>query len=485
VRCLLVLALLFVLACSTSLAAEPLRVGSKTFTESYVLAELASQRLEMAGYSVERKTGLGGTMIVWEALRAGEIDLYPEYSGTLAQAILQRPTASRAEIEAELEKQGLQIVAELGFNNSYAIAVNGALARERGLTTISQLASQPNLRLGFSLEFLNRAEGWPALSAFYGLPQSVIGLEHALAYRAIKEGQLDATDAYTTDGDLDQFDLVLLQDDKQFFPRYDAILIARNDVPDSARSVLASMHNSLNEASIRQLNANAGQTGVSPAQVVATYLGRTRSNAPTMLESVARNTYAHLQLTLTALGLACLFAVPLALLLTTQPRAAATTVYLAGLLQTIPSLALLAMLIPLFGLGKLPAIIALFLYSLLPIIRNTLIGIAAVDPLLRDVAEGMGMSQWQRLRRVEIPLALPTILAGIKTAAIISIGTATLAAFVGAGGLGEPIITGLNLNDTQLILQGAIPAAMLAIITEFLFEWLERVLVPSQLRGGQ
>jgi osmoprotectant transport system permease protein len=474
---------LLLLGFAGAVAAEPVRVGSKTFTESYVLAELAAQKLELAGVDVEIKSGLGGTLFVWEALRSGEIDLYPEYSGTLAQTILHRPSASKTELVSALAEQGLEIVAELGFNNSYAIAVNGALARKRGLASISDLQSQPDLRLGFSLEFLNRADGWPALRAFYELPQSVTGLEHALAYRAIAEDQLDVTDAYTTDGDLEQFDLVLLTDDRQFFPRYDAILLARSDIPPGVRSVLAKLDSSLDESGIRQLNASAGQVGVSPRIVVSKYLGRETLDSPGILASVAHNTMVHLQLTLTALGLACLFAVPLALWLTGYSRAASAVVYLAGLLQTIPSLALLAMLIPLLGLGKVPAIVALFLYSLLPIIRNTLTGVASVDPLLREVAEGMGMSHWQRLRLVEIPLAMPTILAGIKTAAIISIGTATLAAFVGAGGLGEPIVTGLNLNDHQLILQGAIPAAMLAILTEFLFEWLERALLPSHLGG--
>ena len=461
--------------------AEPLGIGSKTFTESHVLAELAAQQLESNGLPVERKLGLGGTMVVWEALRQGEIDVYPEYTGTLAQTILQRPDADPQQLAAALEELGLEILAELGFNNNYAIAVNGELARAEGLQRVSQLSSRPELRIGFSLEFLNRGDGWPALREHYGLPQQVSGLEHALAYRAIAAGQLDATDAYTTDGDLEDYDLVLLEDDLHFFPRYDAVLLVRKDLPAAAREPLLALQDSLDEASIRRLNALAGEEGVSPRQVVADYLGLSNSEEPTVAASIARNTLVHLKLTGIALVLACLFALPLALYLTRFPRGASAVVYGAGLLQTIPSLALLVMLIPLLGLGQLPAIVALFLYSLLPIIRNTLTGIASVDPLLRDLALGMGLTPAQRLRHVEVPLAMPTILAGIKTAAIISIGTATLAAFVGAGGLGEPIVTGLNLNDNSLILQGAIPAAGLAIVTEFLFEWLERALVPKHL----
>jgi osmoprotectant transport system permease protein len=460
---------------------EPITVGSKTFTESHVLAELVAQELEVAGFEVERKQGLGGTMVLWEALLAGAVDVYPEYTGTLAQTILDRPGADRIELAAALGELDLEIAAELGFNNSYAIAVDRELAAARGIEKISDLQQHPDLELGFSLEFLNRADGWPALSRHYDLPHEVTGLEHALAYRAIAAGELSATDAYTTDGELDDFDLVLLEDDLAFFPRYDAILIVRRDMPADARALLSGLVGSLDEAGIRKLNAAALQVGVSPRSVVADYLGRADSGEADTATQILRNTLRHLKLTGLALLLACALALPLAIYLSQYSTAAAWVVYFAGLMQTIPSLALLAVLVPLLGLGQLPAVLALFLYSLLPIIRNTLTGINAVDPVLKDVAEGMGLTPLQRLRHVEIPLALPMILAGVKTAAIISIGTATLAAFVGAGGLGEPIVTGLSLNDHQLILQGAIPAALLAIIAEFLFEWLERALLPAHL----
>ena len=473
--------LLAILLIAAPTVAQPITVGSKTFTESHVLAELVAQELEVAGFEVERRQGLGGTMVLWEALLAGAVDIYPEYTGTLAQTILQRPGADPIELAAALAELDLEIAAELGFNNSYAIAVDRELAEARGIAKISDLRQHPDLALGFSLEFLNRADGWPALSAHYNLSHEVTGLEHALAYRAIASGQLSATDAYTTDGELEDFDLVLLEDDLAFFPRYDAILLVRRDIPPGARALLSRLVGSLDEPGIRRLNAAAGQAGVSPRTVIADYLGRAESGEDDTATQILRNTLRHLKLTGIALLLACSLALPLAIYLSQYPAAASGVLYIAGLMQTIPSLALLAVLVPLLGLGQLPAVLALFLYSLLPIIRNTLAGINAVDPVLRDVAEGMGLTTGQRLRHVEIPLALPMILAGVKTAAIISIGTATLAAFVGAGGLGEPIVTGLSLNDHGLILQGAIPAALLAIITEFLFEWLERALLPAHL----
>jgi osmoprotectant transport system permease protein len=182
------------------------------------------------------------------------------------------------------------------------------------------------------------------------------------------------------------------------------------------------------------------------------------------------------------LVLAIVVSVPIAIALYWNPAWASPVVYFTGLLQTIPSIALLAIMIPIFGIGVLPAVVALFLYALLPILRNTLTGLQSVDPVLKNVAEGIGMSRIQKLRYVELPLATPSIMAGIRTAAVINVGTATLAAFIGAGGLGEFIVTGLALNNTSLILRGAIPAAVLALVIEFLFTWLERLIIPEHLK---
>jgi osmoprotectant transport system permease protein len=139
-------------------------------------------------------------------------------------------------------------------------------------------------------------------------------------------------------------------------------------------------------------------------------------------------------------------------------------------------------MIPILGIGVVPAVVTLFLYALLPILRNTVIGLTTVDPTLKKVALAIGLTKWNSLRLVEIPLAMPMILAGIRTAAVINVGTATLAAFIGAGGLGEFIVMGLALNNTNMILMGAIPAAALAIATEIVFEGLELILIPNHLR---
>ncbi len=466
----------------------PVRIGSKAFAESHVLAEVTAQLLESRGVSVERKLGLGGTLIAFEALGAGSIDLYPEYTGTITQVVLGAPRLDAEELSSALSGQGLVAPVSLGFDNSYAIAVAEGTANTLGLEKISDLAAHPALRAGFSHEFLNRADGWKALRLAYRLPQEAVGIEHALAYGAIESGQLDITDAYTTDGELSVRDLRLLQDDLGFFPDYGAVLLARDDLAESVLATLRELEQAIDEVTMRSLNHEVAQGDKSPAEVAAAFLADrdlVRAGAtsePGRPERILGNVAVHLKLTGMALLAACLVALPLAVLASPFNRLSRPLLYLAGLVQTVPALALLALFIPVFGLGELPAILALFLYSLLPIVRNTLTGLFNVDPLVRQVATGMGLTRLQRLRHVELPLAFPAILAGIKTAAIISIGTATLAAFVGAGGLGEPIITGLTLNDHRLILEGAIPAAILAVVVELAFELIERAFIPAHLR---
>ena len=206
---------------------------------------------------------------------------------------------------------------------------------------------------------------------------------------------------------------------------------------------------------------------------------------PETWELILTDTTNHLVLTGIAVFVGCAIGIPLGVIVFPNPGASRAVLYVAGLMQTIPSLALLALMIPLFGLGTVPAIIALTLYSLLPILRNTITALITIDPELKRVSLAIGLNTAQQLRHVLLPMALPNILSGIKTATVIAIGTATLAAFVGAGGLGEPIVTGLSLNDMSLILRGAIPAALLAIVAEFLFDRLEKSLVPAHMLSGK
>lgn len=469
---------------------RPIVIGSKTFTESYLLGEIMAQTLESAGFEVERRFGFGGTLICYEALRVGEIDVYPEYTGTIRETILKDETiASDLEsLNRALRAQRLQVLEPFGFSNTYAIAVTEATAAQHDLSNISDLVRAPSLEFGLSHEFRRRPDGWPGLKAHYGLPQETIGIEHGLAYQAINEGSIDVTDAYSTDGDLLRYKLTLLTDDAGFFPDYLGLPLARGDLPEAASTALAVLSGQLTETTMQSLNAKAADPDADFAAVAAGFLAELGLRAGSAersggWSSLGKNTVQHLKLTGIALGLAMLAGIALALAVYRSPGLSRSVLYLAGLLQTVPSIALLALLIPLAGVGQVPAIVALFLYSLLPILRNTITALTTIDPLLKRVAEGLGLNESERLRRIYLPLAMPYLLAGTRIAAVISIGTATLAAFIGAGGLGEPIVTGLALNDTRLILTGAIPAAGLAIVTELIFEAVERFLVPSHLRA--
>jgi osmoprotectant transport system permease protein len=470
--------------------AEPLVIGSKNFTENYILAEAAAQLLESHGIEVERRLGLNGTRISFQALTNNAIDLYPEYSGTISEVILGDSSLEDwDDIEAAISVHGLILLEPLGFNNTYAIAVTAGLALEHGVRNISDLVDLPDLRVAFPHEFLNRQDGWPGLRALYGLPQRVRGIEHGLIYEAMEKGQIDATAVYSTDGEISRAGLVILQDNLDYFPEYRAAFFARKDLPQNIVSILNRLSGRIDNERMQELNREALRRDVSIAEVASSLLVdeglvSEATAGPSFLPQLWRNTQRHLKLTFTALALAIFTGVGIAILVHRHKAFTNVFLYLAGLMQTVPSIALLALLIPFVGVGQKPAIIALFLYSLLPIARNTVTAMQTIPSAYRQVAAAMGMTRTQELRHVLMPLAMPHVLAGIRTAAIISIGTATLAAFIGAGGLGDPIVTGLALNDSSLILRGAIPAACLAILAEMMFNALERWLVVPHMRMG-
>jgi osmoprotectant transport system permease protein len=487
---LIVVPLLCLLAIAKAEPA-PIVVGSKTFTESYLLAEIMAQLLDSRGFAVERQFGFGGTLICFQALRAGEIDVYPEYSGTISETILHDGAHPSGEA-GELAAMGLETLPAFGFDNTYALAVTAATARDLHLRSISDLRAHPRLRIGLSHEFRERPDGWPGLERVYSLPQRSSAIEHGLAYQALAEGKIDVTDAYSTDGDLAKYELVVLDDDRGYFPSYRALPLARRQIPQHAKQVLALLGGRLDDARMRSLNAEVAVDGRRFAEVARRFLRDeglvrrpTATSASDLWPSLLHNTLVHLKLTGIAVLAACVAGLGLAVTVYRSRPASTAVLYIAGLLQTIPSIALLALLIPFAGVGQLPAVIALFLYSLLPIARNAITALLTIDPLLRRVASAIGLTHWERLKYVYIPLALPHVLSGLRIAAVVSIGTATLAAFIGAGGLGDPIVTGLALNDTGLILQGAVPAALLALATELVFEGLERVLVPRHLLARQ
>lgn len=471
-------------------------VGSKNFGESYLLAEISAQVLEAKGFDVKRQLGLGGTLICYEALKNGEIDLYPEYTGTLGQAVLKLPgNPNRRQINQSLSSDGLELLEEYGFNNTYAVVVRQALAERLGLQSIGDLRGQ-NLNFAFSHEFLQRQDGWPGLARRYELDDQVIGIEHGLAYQAIADGAVDVTDAYSTDGELQRYKLRILADDQAYFPEYRAATLVRANASPELRAALSGLGNMLDERHVQALNAQVVLEGRSFQEVAANFVkanalalgisiqtqisGSDSGGANEWLPELWGHFLRHLQLTTSALAGAIALGLGLSVTAYRHKRVAEGLVYLCGLMQTIPSLALLALMIPVFGIGFVPAIIALFLYSLLPIVRNAITALSTTDPTLVRVSRALGLSPWEELRYLRLPLATPAIFAGVRTAAVISIGTATLAAFIGAGGLGEPIVVGLSLNDTDMILRGAIPAAILAIAVELAFGAIERKVSPPK-----
>jgi osmoprotectant transport system permease protein len=468
-------------------AEHPVIVGSKAFTESVILGEIVQQSLERAGIPAEHRRQLGGSRILFDALRAGQIDLYPEYRGTLYQELL-GPLAQGTTRAAQLERLELTIATRLGFADSYVLGTRADFAGRSGLRRISDLAARPDLRLGFSNEFLNRADGWLGLQRYYHLPQqNVRGLDHQLAYRALVSGDLDVTDFYSTDPEIARYGLELLEDDRGFFPNYDALLLARSDLPSSAGAVLRRLEHAIDTREMARMNARVTldrqpETDVAREYVDRLFGERTASKQPSRLADLGRYTAQHLFLTAVSLGAAVLIGLPLGILAAQRPRLARIVLGGAAIIQTVPSMALLVFMIPLLGIGFAPAAVALFLYSLLPIVRNTCSGLLDIPRPLRESALAMGLTAGARLRLIELPLATRSVLAGIKTAAVINIGTATLGALIGAGGYGQPILAGIRLNDVSLILEGAVPAATLALLVQWLFDLIERLLLPPPRR---
>lgn len=470
-------------------ADEVLRIGSKRFTEAYVLAQVLAQTA--APHSrTEVLSGLGNTAIVYEALRSGRIHLYPEYLGTIDQEILKNPKPTSLEaMQRQLAPLGLGVAVALGFNDGYALALRGEQAKRLGISRVSDLAAHPTLKLGLSNEFIGRQDGWPGLAKAYGLPQQPIAVDHGLAYGALAAGQIDVMDIYTTDAKIGHLGLQVLEDDRGYFPRYDAVLLYRLDVPQrfpAAWQALQGLAGRIDEKAMIAMNARAELEGAAFEVIARDFLAGGASSAAPAREAsgfwsrlfgpdLGRLTVQHLSMVLASVLLASLLGVPLAVAVADRPVARAWALGLTGIFQTVPSLALLAALIWALGrIGTLPALAALTLYALLPIVRNTCTGLAEVPAGLKAAALALGLSRRDTLWRIELPLALPTLVAGIRTATVICVGTATLAAFIGAGGFGERIVTGLALNDNTLMLAGALPSALLALAFEALFEAWER-----------
>ncbi len=494
-------------------AAQPVVVGSKRFTESYILGEIVRQTYVAEGIAAIHKPGLGNTGILEQALEHGAIDLYPEYTGTIVRELLQRSgNPSLDELNRWLAPRGLKTAIPFGFDDTYALAMEASRARQLGISRISDLrrAAASGLRFGLSHEFLERADGWPGLKAAYRLPQRPTGIDHGLAYEAIAAGRLDVIDIYSTDAKIARYHLQVLQDDIGFFPKYEAVLLMRTSLDPAP---LQRLSGSIDAAQMIKMNAQVELDGMSFAAVARAFVERQpggtgsassaggangANGASGALAQQTRLTFwqrlfapdfgrlaaQHLLLVFGSLFAAIVIAVPLGVAAWRWPRSAGPLLGFVAVLQTVPSLALLAFLIAWLGrIGFWPAVVALFLYALLPIVRNTHAGLRGVPGGLAQAALSLGMTPAQALRHVQLPLATPMLLAGVKTAAVINVGTATMAAFIGAGGFGERIVAGLAINDNAAMLAGALPAAVLALLVQGGFDSVERRLLRGRLES--
>jgi osmoprotectant transport system permease protein len=470
----------------------PIKIGSKKFTESVILGEMAYQLARTVNQNVEHKKEIGGTRVLWDALLKGDIDIYPEYTGTIRQEILLGQNVQNdSEMVRILNSKSIMMSKSLGFSDNYAIGMKKSQADKLGINTISDLRNHPELKFGFSNEFIDRKDGWHGLQQAYQLPQeNVTGLDHDLAYRGLQQGSIDVVDFYSTDAEIKYYDLKVLKDDFHYFPEYKAVFLYRKDLKKESPSALSKMlmlEGSIPDSTMTRLNADVKINGESESAAAAFFIKEkfglsSQIDQETILSNLWKNTKDHLFLVIVSLFAAIIISIPLGIIAYKRKKSSGAILGVVGVIQTIPSLALLVFMIPLLGIGSWPAILALFLYSLLPIVRNTFIGLEGIPVHIKESAEVLGLTPFAKLRLIELPIALPSILAGIKTSAVINVGTATLGALIGAGGYGQPILTGIRLDNVSLILQGAVPAAILALIVQGLFDLIEKIFVPRGLK---
>jgi osmoprotectant transport system permease protein len=356
-----------------------------------ILGEILTQLAATTGAEVEHRSELGGTRILWSALKRGEIDLYPEYTGTISKEILGTGEAATIdEIRDALRAEGMIVSGPLGFNNTYILGMKKDLAEKREIRRISDLARHPDLRFGFSNEFLDREDGWPGLRRDYALPQrDVRGMDHDLAYRGLAAGSIDVVDLYSTDAEIEYYGLLGLEDDRAHFPRYDSVIVYRDDLEGRAAEVvtaISALDHAITAADMTAMNAKAKVENVSEVRIASEFLER------------------HLGM---------------------QTDRRDVGAWERFWIHTVEHLFLVAVS-----------------HSLLPIVRNTYAGLHDIPRPIVESAIALGLSPSQRLRLIELPLAARSILAGIKTSAVINVGTATLGALIGTGGYGQPILTG-------------------------------------------
>lgn len=473
----------------TTLFPQKIEIGSKKFTESVIIGEIIQQYLSSQNILSTHQKQLGGTRVLWNAIRKGDIDIYPDYTGTLQYEIFAGENVNElSNLRDRVQQEGLDITGSLGFENNYAIGMLEEKAEKLGIEKISDLQDHHELKFGFTNEFMDRADGWPSLRSAYSLHhENVYGIDHDLAYRGLESGSIDVVDLYTTDAEIEYYNIKVLEDDLNHFPQYKAVIVYNSDLDKNIVNAIKQLEGSISVETMRQMNKDVKIDGSSETETAASFLKQkfdvsTEFKTISFTSRLIKNTIDHIVLVGVSLFAAIIIAIPLGTIAFKQKKFGQIVLGGVGILQTIPSLALLVVMIPLFGIGFQPAAFALFLYSLLPIVRNTYLGFEDIDKSIRESAQVLGLTNNSILYKIELPLASRSILSGIKTSAVINVGTATLGALIGAGGYGQPILTGIRLDDTGLILEGAVPAALLALFVQGLFDLSEKIFVPKGLR---
>lgn len=490
----MVVLMALIVCASPAEARSGIAVGSKAFTEGVLTGELAARLCaDHSPALVTHRRQLGGSVVLYRALLAGEIDAYVEYTGTLANELLHLEDGRDTDaLQRALAAVGVGATAPLGFDNTYALAVRESVAVSRGLTRTSDLTRHDDLVFGLSHEIVARADGFPGLRARYGfVPREVRPMDHDIAYKALAAGSVDVTDVYTTDAEIPSLGLRVLADDRGYFPSYRAIVLYRRDLELRSPECVAGLRRlegRIDEKAMRAMNAAVKIDGRKEDDVAASFLAdtfglRVRASQDGLGERVLVRTKEHLGLTFASLFVSIALGLPLGVVCAKVDRLRLVVMGIAGVVQTVPSLALLVLMIPLLGIGAAPAIAALVLYSLFPVIEGMVTGLRGIAPALVESADALGLPPWRRLRDIDLPLASPSIVSGIRTAAVLGVGTATLGAMVGAGGYGQPILTGVRLDSVPLILEGALPAAALSLLVQGMFRWLETKIVPRGLRA--
>lgn len=465
---------LILMSLTHPLLAREIKIGAKKFTEGNISAYLILQELKKINKNldIEVLENLGGTGIVTSAIKNKKIDIYIDYTGTLVNSF----QTNYKNLEQTLYSHNIILGPNLGFNNSYGLAVKA----NNSISRISEISLKH--RVGISHEFFKRNDGYKYLSKAYDLQNVPVTLEHSLLFQSLNSESLDVIEVYTTDAKILKNNLKVLSDDRDFFSRYDAVVLVNVEFYNKNKKMIDKLFTNIKERftnkDIIEANYLVEIDGLRYDEAAGKLSGvkllaKKKENVffeilPYFLE--------HLKYLVITIFLCVLIGIPIGGFAAKSKAFERVSMTLISIFQTIPSLALLVFLIPLFGLGELTTIIALTLYGLLPIAKSTHSAISNIPKELSEFSDLIRMSKIQKFLLVEIPLAAPEILTGIKITSIATIGVTVIAAFVGAGGLGTLIVTGLSLNKTSLILKGAIPSALMALIVELFFQKIVPIL---------